>query len=107
MIPPRPRVLGPVVDAETRCVHYATPRDVIAIKFGCCGEFYPCHLCHLDVAGHPVELWPASARAERAVLCGVCGEQLSIDEYAVADGCPACRSPFNPGCKLHWNYYFE
>lgn len=102
----RPRVLGAVVDAETRCIHYATPLDVIAIKFPCCGEFYPCHLCHAGSAAHPAEQWPAEAQDEQAVLCGVCGHLLTIAEYARAEACPSCAAPFNPGCKLHWTLYF-
>src|SRR5699024_12368499 len=30
---PAVRVLGPTVDDQTRCVHYAGPLDVIAIRF--------------------------------------------------------------------------
>ena len=103
----RPRVLGPVVDAETRCIHYSTPLDVIAIRFRCCGEFYPCHICHAESVDHPAEQWSADERADRAVLCGPCGYRLTITEYARAEACPACAAPFNPGCKLHWELYFQ
>ncbi|WP_243065094.1 CHY zinc finger protein [Humibacter sp. RRB41] len=103
----RPRVLGPVVDDETRCIHYRSPQDVIAIEFACCREFYPCHLCHAETAGHPARQWPVASRAEPAVLCGVCGNLLTITEYLAVDGCPACAAPFNPGCRLHTEFYFE
>ena len=103
----RPPVLGPVVDDETRCIHYRTPLDVIAIEFACCRAFYPCHLCHAETADHPAEQWPVADRGERAVLCGVCGHLLTIDEYLVTGGCPACAAPFNPGCKLHAHLYFQ
>jgi uncharacterized CHY-type Zn-finger protein len=103
----RPRVWGPVVDDATRCIHYATARDVIAIEFACCREFYPCHLCHAETADHPAEQWAADARDEHAVLCGECGHLLTIGEYASAHACPACAAPFNPNCKLHWGLYFE
>lgn len=103
----RPRVLGPVVDGETRCVHYRTSLDVVALKFACCGEFYPCHLCHAEVADHPARQWPVMARGERAVLCGVCGNELTIAEYLDVDACPNCSAPFNPGCRLHTHLYFE
>jgi uncharacterized CHY-type Zn-finger protein len=104
----RPRVLGPTIDDETRCVHYGTPLDVVAIAFACCGEFYPCHLCHAETAGHPAATWPVDSRDERAVLCGVCGHRLSIAEYLDASNpsCPACVAPFNPGCGLHAHLYF-
>jgi uncharacterized CHY-type Zn-finger protein len=103
----RPRVLGPVVDDQTRCIHYSTPLDIIAIRFACCREFYPCHLCHAEAAGHPAEQWAIADRDEHAVLCGVCGKVLSIAAYLAADRCPACDSAFNPGCTLHTHLYFQ
>ena len=103
----RPRVLGPVVDDETRCIHYRSPLDVVAIRFACCGEYYPCHLCHAEAAGHPARQWPIAERDREAVLCGVCGHELTIAEYLAADACPRCTAPFNPGCHLHTHLYFE
>jgi uncharacterized CHY-type Zn-finger protein len=103
----RPHVLGPVVDDETRCIHYRSPLDIVAMRFACCGEYYPCHLCHEGTAGHPARQWPVSARGERAVLCGVCGHELTIAEYLQADSCPVCDAAFNPGCRLHTHLYFE
>ena len=100
-------VLGPTVDEQTRCIHYRTPLDVIAIRFACCGEYYPCHLCHAETADHSARPWPASARNEHAVLCGVCGGTVSIAAYLGIEACPACAAPFNPGCKQHSELYFE
>ena len=101
------RVLGRTVDDETRCVHYATPLDVIAIRFACCGEYYPCHLCHAECADHPAEQWPREQRDREAILCGVCSTELTIDRYLEVDGCPNCDARFNPGCHLHSAYYFQ
>jgi uncharacterized CHY-type Zn-finger protein len=103
----RPRVQGATVDAETRCVHYHGPFDVVAMRFACCGEWYPCLHCHEDAAGHDIQTWPIGARAQHAVLCGVCGGTLSIDEYLRAEACPRCAAGFNPGCALHHHVYFE
>ncbi len=103
----RPPVLGPAIDAETRCIHWSSPLDVVAMRFACCGAFYPCHACHEAAADHPVATWPADARAEIGAMCGVCGHPLTIDEYGLADACPACAAPFNPGCSLHWHLYFD
>ena len=104
----RPRVLGQVVDAQTRCAHYKTVLDVIAIRFYCCGEYYPCHLCHAQVPGqHPAARWPVSEDDARAVLCGVCGHELGIAEYLGRPDCPCCGARFNPGCKLHTDLYFD
>lgn len=102
-----PVVHGPTVDAQTRCIHYRTPLDVIALRFACCGEYYPCHLCHEETAVHASRPWPASSRHERAVLCGVCWSELTIAQYLQAEDCPYCAAAFNPGCALHHELYFE
>jgi uncharacterized CHY-type Zn-finger protein len=102
-----PRVLGPVVDDMTRCVHYNTPVDIVAIKFACCGEYYPCHLCHQETAGHDAQQWGLDERDQKAVLCGACGTELTIAAYLATDECPTCRSPFNERCRLHVHLYFE
>lgn len=101
------RILGSPVDEQTRCVHYQTPLDVVAIRFKCCNEFYPCHLCHDESAGHPAKQWTVSERDTDAVLCGACGSLLSIREYLTIVDCPWCAAPFNPGCHLHTHLYFE
>lgn len=103
----RPSVLGAVIDADTRCRHYAGELDVIAIKFACCGSFYPCHLCHAEYADHAARPWPSDAAEERAVLCGPCGHLLRISEYRLVDRCPRCAAAFNPRCALHHHLYFD
>ncbi len=101
------RVLGSTVDDQTRCVHYSGPTDVIAIKFYCCREYYPCHRCHAESAGHRATQWPTDARGEKALLCGVCDTELTIDGYFAVHSCPACGAEFNEGCSLHRHFYFE
>lgn len=101
-------VLGVAIDAETRCGHYAGPTDIIALKFKCCDAWYPCIECHLAVADHAPRVWPLAERGERAVLCGVCGHQLTIAAYLGCDStCPKCEAAFNPGCAAHYHLYFE
>lgn len=100
-------VHGASVDAQTRCAHYASPLDVVAIRFACCGDYYPCHRCHAEFAGHPAKPWAASAFDTRAVLCGVCRHELTIAEYLATDACPRCSARFNPGCRKHTHLYFE
>jgi uncharacterized CHY-type Zn-finger protein len=100
------RVLGKTVDDQTRCEHYDSVLDVIAIRFACCGEYYPCHLCHAECADHPAEQWPRDRYDREAILCGVCSTELTIAVYLDVDACPSCTAPFNPGCKLHQEYYF-
>lgn len=101
-------VQGIDVDAQTRCEHYNSPLDVIAIRMKCCGIYYACKECHLALADHPIEVWPRSEWDQRAVLCGTCGHELTISEYMASGyACPACRAAFNPGCRNHYHFYFE
>lgn len=106
MSAPTPVVYGAVVDAQTRCIHYCTELDVIAIEFACCRAFYPCHLCHAEHAGHPAQQWPLDQRHQEAILCGVCSTRLRIDDYLATDTCPSCTAAFNPRCALHAHLYF-
>jgi uncharacterized CHY-type Zn-finger protein len=104
----RPEVRGVDLDAETRCAHWHGPRDVVAIRMRCCGVFYACRECHDALADHPARLWPRAEWDARAILCGVCGGELSVEAYLAGDNrCPACAAPFNPGCKTHLHLYFE
>lgn len=101
-------VHGVDVGPETRCRHFDGPRDIIALRFGCCESYYPCSQCHDAVTAHDSEPWPRARFADPAVLCGVCGERLSVDAYLAADfACPACSAAFNPGCATHYDRYFE
>jgi uncharacterized CHY-type Zn-finger protein len=107
LVPMRPLVHGPTVDEQTRCIHYATPLDVIAIRFACCGEYYPCHLCHDETADHPSLPWPEGSDDVFAVLCGQCWSELTIGEYRAATDCPRCGALFNPRCVAHHPIYFD
>lgn len=100
-------VRGVEVDGETRCAHYSTERDVVAIKFACCGTYYPCYRCHEETADHDIERWPLGRRDEPAVLCGACGAELAVQEYVGVESCPECATAFNPACSEHYGVYFE
>ncbi|MBM7703885.1 CHY zinc finger protein [Metabacillus iocasae] len=101
-------VKGDLVDHETRCSHYHTERDIIAIKFYCCQTYYPCYQCHEHDATHEIKVWPKEAFHEKAILCGVCQNELTIYEYMNSNStCPHCSSSFNPGCSRHYPLYFE
>ncbi|WP_100486714.1 CHY zinc finger protein [Sporolactobacillus pectinivorans] len=101
-------VHGIDVDSETRCMHYHSSQDIIAIKFRCCGEYYCCYECHETLANHPAQCWRHSEFNEKAVLCGVCGHELTINEYLSSNSrCPNCGAPFNPGCASHYHLYFD
>jgi uncharacterized CHY-type Zn-finger protein len=104
----RPEVMGIDVDGETRCAHWRSTLDIVAIRMRCCGEYYACKDCHEALADHPIEVWPRAEWSERAILCGACGAELSIGVYLSGDNrCPACGAGFNPGCRRHHHFYFE
>lgn len=101
-------VRGLDVDPETRCAHYASEADVVAIRFYCCGRYFPCFACHDACVDHAPVVWPREQFGRPAVLCGVCATELSIEAYLdAANACPACGAAFNPGCADHHDRYFE
>jgi uncharacterized CHY-type Zn-finger protein len=100
-------VCGVDMDSQTRCSHYRTPRDIIAIKMKCCERYYACKDCHEAPAGHTIEVWPRNQWDRTVVLCGACGTEMSIREYlACENACPACQASFNPACRDHYRFYF-
>ena len=104
----RPAVLGITLDDQTRCTHYHSLLDIIAIKMKCCGVYYACKDCHDALAGHAVAVWPREEWNQNAVLCGACFMELSVTEYLqCANRCPNCEARFNPGCRKHYQFYFE
>jgi uncharacterized CHY-type Zn-finger protein len=101
------KVHGATVDKETRCVHYRSEKDIVAIKFKCCQRYYPCYQCHEEDAGHPIQRWVESEWGTRAILCGHCQTELTIIDYMQAVKCPACGHAFNEGCEAHYPIYFQ
>lgn len=100
-------VYGKTVDTETRCVHYHSSKDIIAIKFACCHTYYPCYKCHEECADHPIEIWKREQFHEKAILCGVCGTEHTIAYYLQHHHCNHCQSIFNEGCANHYHLYFD
>ncbi|KAK7181358.1 hypothetical protein PSPO01_12652 [Paraphaeosphaeria sporulosa] len=102
-----PHVYG-ATNSLTHCVHWSSPLDIIAIQHFCCRKFYACISCHDASETHASDVWPISKRGESAVLCGKCKHILTIEEYLKSGSvCTRCAGAFNPGCKNHWNLYFE
>ena len=105
---PVAEVKGKTIDAHTRCVHYHSPLDIIAIKMKCCDTYYPCIFCHQEDAGHNAEVWPKTEFQTTAILCGACNTAMTINEYLHSNySCPFCKAAFNPGCSNHNHFYFE
>ena len=104
----RPEVRGLDLDPQTRCRHYHGALDIIAIKMNCCGVYYACKDCHIELAGHEISVWPRAQWNIKAVLCGACGAELTINDYLQSEShCPVCNAGFNPGCRNHHLFYFE
>ena len=107
-----PHVFGASLDSASRCIHFHSELDIVAIKFACCRRYYPCYQCHDEVvlrepAPHATRRWPRAEWSELAILCGACHRELSITEYRQVERCPHCTAEFNPGCSLHAHLYFE
>ena len=102
------KVFGKVIDDDTRCEHYHSVLDIIAIKFKCCDKYYPCYQCHEEMAGHAAQIWSKDECDTKAILCGICKTELTINEYMRSgDRCPNCNAAFNPNCSKHYHLYFE
>lgn len=96
------------IDHETRCEHYHIENDRIAIKFYCCDEYFPCFLCHKQYGCGGSTVWPKEKFDQKAILCGNCKVELTINEYFGSSyRCPLCDAAFNPGCAIHYHLYFE
>ncbi|EDO15264.1 hypothetical protein Kpol_461p18 [Vanderwaltozyma polyspora DSM 70294] len=107
-------IKGKTVDNESRCVHWHSPLDVIALKFKCCEAYYCCYTCHQELVTHEVERYTINGNCqEKVILCGVCKYAMTFDEYRNSEfcdsklSCPKCHAHFNPGCKLHYDLYFK
>lgn len=101
-------IKGKVIDQETRCTHFHSFNDVIAIRFKCCNQYYPCYQCHEEEADHEAEVWTTVDFDKKAVLCGVCRIELTILQYLNCQNtCPHCKASFNPNCATHHHLYFE
>ncbi|NEU10370.1 hypothetical protein GZH53_18745 [Flavihumibacter sp. R14] len=100
-------VKGNQIDDQTRCIHYHSALDIIAIKFKCCRTYYPCYDCHQAEADHRPERWSKEEWDTKAILCGACKTELTIRQYLDCNyTCPSCKAHFNPGCRNHDHLYF-
>ena len=109
-------IKGCLVDEFSRCEHWHSEIDVIALKFKCCPTvYYPCYSCHEETtpADHKVEKYDLVVDKDKnLVICGMCKTEMTFDKYrnTEEDGilkCYNCKAHFNPGCKLHYKIYFD
>ncbi|WP_084159263.1 CHY zinc finger protein [Paenibacillus taiwanensis] len=96
------------IDKEGRCQHYHQEVDVVAIKFKCCNTYYGCFYCHEHSADHPAMTWPQQEWGCKAIQCGNCKTELTIQAYLNSNYCcPVCQFQFNPRCANHNHLYFD
>ena len=97
---------------QSRCAHWHSPLDVLALQAPCCFKYYACASCHDEQEDHALQPWPTTTPLDTpGLLCGVCKRTFSIGVYLCQEGSPvcpysSCGAPFNPGCKNHWPIYF-
>lgn len=102
------QVKGDIVDDTSKCKHYHSEKDIIAIKMKCCNTYYACIHCHSETAGHETIVWEKNEFKTKAVMCGNCKNELTIIDYLNCENiCPTCKASFNPGCENHYHYYFS
>lgn len=100
-------IFGDLLDGETRCLHYHSPKDIIALKCFTCRRYYPCYQCHETYETHAYQPYP-SWLGDEVVFCGACQTGLTISAYRQGGGfCLNCSASFNPGCKAHEHIYFK
>ena len=101
-------IKGKLIDNFTRCKHYHSQLDIIAIKFKCCNTYYACIHCHEELANHKAQQWDKTEFDNKVVICGNCRYELTVNEYFnCAYTCTNCGNNFNPKCSNHNHYYFE
>ncbi|MGT2846240.1 CHY zinc finger protein [Streptococcus massiliensis] len=101
------KVYGVNLDKETRCQHYHTDLDIVALKCFTCQKYYACYQCHDFLNEHSFTAYPKSLTSDKVVLCGVCQSELTLAQYESATHCPFCGRAFNPRCQLHKDIYFR
>lgn len=101
------KVYGHLLDGETRCIHYHSELDIVALKCFACKRYYACYQCHNADEEHVYLAYPISLSKDVVVLCGHCQSELTISQYQLSSACPLCNHNFNPGCKAHAAIYFQ
>ena len=101
-------IFGNLIDDETRCEHYNSTKDIIAVKMKCCGKYYACIKCHNKAEVHKPQVWNENEFETLAIICGQCKTEISINKYLQCQNiCPNCGSEFNEKCRNHYHLYFE
>ena len=92
------QINGLLVDDQSRCQHYHSSLDHVALK---------CYQCHDALEDHSFRAYPCQLKQDKVLICGVCRHEMTIEEYQEVRACPNCHSAFNPACSKHYDIYFE
>ncbi|KRL43329.1 CHY zinc finger protein [Lacticaseibacillus manihotivorans] len=99
----KPKIYGQQLDVASRCRHYHSDLDVVALWCGQCQKFWACYEFHDAMGDHEFVPLP---KAQALVLCGACRCMMTYSQYQ-SGACPNCWYPFNPRCELHTDHYFQ
>lgn len=82
---------------KTLYLYWHSSLDVIAIDLRCCYKYSPSSSCHELKAKEEHEVYPKTAFSRKAILCGVCCHEISINDYLTSSNTfPNCKASFNP-----------
>ena len=98
---------GLLVDDESRCVHYHSDKDIVALQCYECQKYYACYQCHNELESHTFSPYPLNLKQDRPILCGSCKKTLTYEKYREKGSCPYCAALFNPACQSHHSMYFK
>ncbi|MDW3648542.1 MAG: CHY zinc finger protein [Bacteroidia bacterium] len=103
------RVQGLELDSQSRCVHWNSELDIVALRMPEDEAFYACYECYEAIHHTLPPRWKKEDFEEaKSILCGQCGTVMSVRTYLDSKNhCPSCKSSFNPGCAKHYHFYFE
>lgn len=98
------KIYGIKIDQQSRCIHYHTKNDIVALMCRQCQKFYACYKCHDELNNHTFR--PVYANQVHNILCGNCRSLLKYNQYKL-NYCPYCQHSFNPKCIIHHSIYFK
>ena len=101
------QINGLLVDDQSRCQHYHSTLDIVALKCFECLKYYACYQCHDCLEKHSFRAYPCQLKQDKVLICGVCRHEMTIEEYQDVEACPNCHRAFNPACSKHYDIYFD
>ena len=101
-----PKYVGVEIEThrESRCKHYHSKLDVLALESSCCNKFYSCVKCHDEMENHAMIPWDSDTSLNRhALLCGVCEKTFSIRTWDMYNYICLSSQHCTLRCQKCWN----